>query len=144
MKLEGILSISGKPGLYKLVSQAKNSVIVESLSDKKRFPIHATDQVSAIEEIGIYTYGDTVSLSDVFEAIALENKGQACISHKASKDELAIWLRGLLPEYDEEQVYYSNIKKIAQWYNILQENGLVEVPQEKETNQKAEETPKKQ
>ena len=144
MKLEGILSISGKPGLYKLVSQSKNSVIVESLSDKKRFPIHATDQVSALEEIGIYTYGDTVSLSDVFEAIALENKGQACISHKASQEELATWLRGLLPEYDEDQVYHSNIKKIAQWYNILQENGLIEVPQAKETNQKAEETPQKQ
>ena len=144
MNLEGILSISAKPGLYKLVSQAKNSIIVESLTDKKRLPIYASHQVSALEEIGIYTYSDTVSLSEIFDTIATANKGQACISHKASKEELANWLRGVLPEYDEDQVYHSDIKKIAQWYNILQENGLIVEPQAKEIDQKAEETPQKQ
>ena len=128
MNLEGILSISGKPGLYKLVSQAKNNIIVENVTDKKRMPIHAHHQISALEDIGIYTYSDTTPLSEIFNTIAQRQNGQPCLSHKASKDDLYSWMRDILPEFDEEQVYHSDIKKIAQWYNILQENGLIEVP----------------
>jgi len=140
MNLEGILSIAGKPGLYKLVSQAKNTIIVESIVDKKRMPLYASHQVSALEDIGIYTYSDTTPLAEIFDAIAKKEKGQACLSHKSSKEDMFTWMREVLPEFDEEQVYHSDIKKLAQWYNILQENGLIEVPKAaKKTPEKTEE-----
>ena len=131
MNLEGILSIAGKPGLFKMVSQAKNSIIVESLVDKKRFPLYASHQVSALEDIGIYTYSDTTPLADIFDAIAKKEDGGVCLSHKSSKDEMFNWMREVFPEFDEDQVYHSDIKKVAQWYNILQKSGLVEVPKKK-------------
>jgi hypothetical protein len=131
MNLEGILSIAGKAGLFKMVSQAKNTVIVESLNDKKRFPLYASHQVSALEDIGIYTYSDTTPLSEIFDSIAIKEEGGACLNHKSSKDEMFSWMREVLPEFDEDQVYHSDIKKVAQWYNVLQENGLVEVPKKK-------------
>ena len=131
MNLEGILSIAGKAGLYKMVSQAKNTIIVESIVDKKRMPLYASHQVSALEDIGIYTYSDTVPLSEIFDAIALKEEGKQCLNHKSSKEEMFSWMREVLPEFDEDQVYHSDIKKLAQWYNILQEHGLIEVPKKK-------------
>ena len=135
MNLEGILSIAGKPGLFKMISQAKNTIVVESLIDKKRMPLYASHQVSALEDIGIYTYSDTVPLSDIFDAIAVIENSGACINHKSPKDEMFNWMRAVLPEFDEDQVYHSDIKKLAQWYNILQEQGLIEMPK-KETAKK--------
>jgi len=111
MNLEGILSIAGKPGLFKMISQAKNTIVVESLIDKKRMPLYASHQVSALEDIGIYTYSDTIPLSDIFDAIAFIENGGACINHKSPKDELFTWMRAVLPEFDEDQVYHSDIKK---------------------------------
>ncbi len=134
MNLEGILSISGKPGLYKLVSQAKNTLIVEGLTDSKRLPLYASHQVSALEDIGIYTYDDTVALSDVISAIAKKENGSATISHKVSKNELYDWLREVLPDFDEDRVYQSDIKKLVQWYNALHAAGLVELKKEKDGN----------
>ena len=134
MNLEGILSISGKPGLYKLLSQAKNTLIVEGLTDSKRFPLYASHQVSALEDIGIYTYDDTVALSDIFSAIAKKENGSATISHKVSKNELYNWLREVLPDFDEDRVYQSDIKKLVQWYNALHAAGLVELKKEKDGN----------
>lgn len=131
MNLEGILSISGKPGLFKMVSQAQNTIVVESLTDKKRMPLYASHQVSALEDIGIYTYTDTVPLSDIFDAIAKKENGAACLSHKSPKDEMFAWMREVLPEFDEDQVYHSDIKKLAQWYNVLQEQGLIKAPKKK-------------
>ncbi len=128
MNLEGILSISGKPGLYKLISQAKNTILVEGIVDKKRMPLNASHQVSALEDIGIYTYTDTMPLSDIFDAIAKKENGGQCINHKSSKVEMFTWMREVLPEFDEDQVYHSDIKKLAQWYNILQEIRLIEMP----------------
>lgn len=128
MNLEGILSIAGKPSLFKMVSQAKNTIIVESLSDNKRFPLYASHQVSALEDIGIYTYSDTTPLAEIFDAIAKKEDGGQCLNHKSSKEEMFSWMREVLPEFDEDQVYHSDIKKVAQWYNVLQENGLIEVP----------------
>ena len=83
MNLEGILSITGKPGLFKMISQAKNTIVVESLIDKKRMPLYASHQVSALEDIGIYTYSDTVPLSEIFDAIAVIENGGACINHNS-------------------------------------------------------------
>ena len=128
MNLEGILSVTGKPGLFKLVSQAKNTVIVESLTDAKRFPLYASHQLSALEDIGIYTYDDTVALSEVFALISKKENGGLTISHKASKDELYKWLRLIVPDFDEERVYQSDIKKVVQWYNSLHVAGLIDKP----------------
>lgn len=123
MKLEGILSIAGKPGLFKLISQAKSTIIVEHLEDKKRMPLYASHQVSALEDIGIYTQGDTVPLVDIFNSIYKKEGGKECISHKSGKQELFDWFSEVLPEFDNERVYQSDIKKIAQWYNLLLKNG---------------------
>jgi hypothetical protein len=131
MNLEGIIAISGKSGLYKLVSQGKSTLIVESLSEGKRMPLYASHQVSALEEIGVYTYDDTVALSEVFDAISKKEEGKETISHKSSKDELYTWLREVLPEFDEDRVYPSDIKKIVQWYNLLHDKGMVAVEAEK-------------
>ena len=132
MNLEGILSISGKPGLYKLVSQTKNTLIVEGLIDSKRFPLYASHQVSALEDIGIYTYDDTIALSDVFSAIAKKENGGITISHKVSKNELYNWFREVLPDFDEDRVYQSDIKKLVQWYNAFHAAGLVDFKKEKD------------
>lgn len=141
MNLEGIISISGKPGLFKLVSQGKNTLIVEGLTDKKRIPLYASHQVSSLEEIGIYTYDDTLPLTEVFDAIAEKEKGGATISHKASKNELYDWMRAIMPEFDEDRVYQSDIKKLIQWYNLLHKEGFVKL-EEKETKKAEKETAK--
>jgi hypothetical protein len=127
MNLEGILNISGKTGLYKVISKGKSTIIVESLIDNKRTPIYAHNPANMLEEIGIYTYNDTIPLSDVFEKIAIKVKNKQTISHKLSKNELTQFFKSILPEYDEERVYISDIKKIIQWYNILQKAGLIKV-----------------
>ena len=138
MNLEGIVAIAGKPGLFKLVSQAKNTLIVESLIDGKRVPLYASHQVSALEDIGIYTYDDTAPLSDVFAAISKKENGGEAISHKSSKNELHDWLREVLSDFDEDRVYQSDIKKLAQWYNALQKAGLVTVEKEEKKKEKSE------
>ena len=135
MKLKGILSIAGKAGLFKIISQTKNTIVVESLIDNKRMPLYASHQLSALEDIGIYTYSDTIPLSDIFDIIALKENGGTCINHKSPKDEMFTWMRAVLPEFDEDQLYHSDIKKLAQWYNILQEQDLIEIPK-KETAKK--------
>ena len=128
MDLDGILNISGKPGLFKVVSKGKNTIIVESLTDQKRSPIHSHYQANMLEEIGIYTYDDTKPLSDIFDLIAAKENGKKTISHKLPKNDLANYFREILTDYDEEQVYISDIKKVLQWYNVMQSAGLIELP----------------
>ncbi len=136
MNIEGIINVSGKPGLHKIVSQGKNSVIVESLTDQKRMPIYSHTPANSLEEIGIYTYDDTLPLVDVFINIAKNTKCKSCISHKESKNELESYFRKVLPEYDEDRVYISDIKKVFQWYNALHEAGLVQLLKEEKTKKK--------
>lgn len=136
MNIEGIINVSGKPGLHKIVSQGKNSVIVESLTDQKRMPIYSHNQANSLEEIGIYTYDDTLPLVDVFINIAKNTKWKSCISHKESKNELESYFREVLPDYDEDRVYISDIKKVFQWYNALYEAGIVQLPKEEKTKKK--------
>ena len=125
MSLDSILSITGKPGLYKLKTKARSGFVVESLIDNKTSIIGMSHNVSVLKDISIYTYEAEVPLKEVFNKIAdKENKG-AAISHKASKDELSNYFNEVLPEYDEDRVYASDIKKVVQWYNILQENDLL-------------------
>lgn len=125
MSLESILSITGKPGLYKLKTKARSGFVVESLTDNKTSIVGMNHNVSVLKDISIYTYDAEVSLKEVFEKIATKEDKGAAISHKSSKNELSDYFNAVLPEYDEERVYASDIKKVLQWYNILQENDLL-------------------
>ncbi len=127
--LETVLAISGKPGLYKLVSRGNNSLIVETLdAQKKRMPIFGTDKVISLADIAMYTDEEEVPLRRVFKNI-LEKEGGKKTSldyKKASKDELAAFMAEALPNYDRDRVYPADMKKLAQWYNILIENGVTD------------------
>lgn len=125
MSLENILSITGKPGLYQLKTKTRNGFVVESLIDKKTSIIGINHNVSILKDIAIYTYETEVPLKEVFQKIASkENEGPA-INHKLSKNELQSYFNEVLPGYDEERVYASDIKKVVQWYNLLQSNDLL-------------------
>ena len=124
MEVNKIISVAGKPGLFHAISQTKTGFIVESLVDKKRFPIPSTNNVSLLENIAIYTYEEEVPLLTVFKTIYEKNEGKETISHKESGQKLTAYFSEILPEYDEERVYTSNIKKVIQWYNLLVKSGL--------------------
>lgn len=123
MNLTGIIAISGKPGLFKVVAQGKNNLIVESLEDKKRVPAYSTDRISALEDISVYTYDQDVALTSVLEAIFKKQNGGEAPSHKEDKTTLENYLLEILPNYDQERVYFSDVKKIFQWYNLLHKSG---------------------
>lgn len=123
MNLTGIIAISGRAGLYKVVAQGKNNLIVESLDDRKRFPAYASDRISALEDISIYTYDDDVALKSIFDSIFTKENGGLAPSHKDDKKKLESYLLEVLPNYDQERVYISDIKKLFQWYNLLHKAG---------------------
>jgi hypothetical protein len=129
MNLTGIIAISGRPGLFKVVAQGKNNLIVESLEDGKRFPAYSTDRISALEDISVYTYEEDIALGSLFEAVYQKENGGEAPSHKSDKTTLENYLLEILPNYDQERVYFSDIKKIFQWYNLLHKSGLL-VPAE--------------
>lgn len=124
MEFSKIIAVTGKPGLFEVVSQTKTGVIVASLHDKKRFPITSTQNTSMLENIAIYTYEEEVLLLNIFKKIFEKEAGKKSISHKESGTQLKSYFSEILPEYDEERVYASNIKKIIQWYNILVDAGF--------------------
>jgi len=119
MELKDIVAINGKPGLYEIKAQSKGGIIVESLIDAKRIPITATHNISALNEIAIYTYEEEIPLRIVFKSISEKENGKEALSHKESGKVLTSYFREVLPNFDEERVYTSNIKKILQWYNLL-------------------------
>jgi hypothetical protein len=119
MDLKDIISISGKSGLFSTVGKSKNNVIVESIIDKKRFPIFNTNRISALSDISIYTYEEEVLLSDIYRKIYESNDGKVTIDHSESTEKLRAKLEEFVPNYDKEQVYNSDIKKLFQWYNLL-------------------------
>lgn len=123
--LKGILSISGQSGLFKLVSQTKNSIIVESLIDGKRFPAYSTSRVSALEDISIYTEEGDVKLSEVFAKIFDKFNGQPVEVSKASSAEIKGLFESALADYDKDKVYVSDIKKVFNWYNLLLSKELI-------------------
>jgi len=133
MNLTGVIAISGRPGLYKVVAQGKNNVIVEALADKKRFPAYSSDRISALEDISVYTYDEDKPLKEIVEAIFKKENGGLAISHKESEANLVAYLLEVLPNYDQERVYVSDIKKIFQWYNLLHKAGLLVVEEEAKT-----------
>ena len=124
MNIDKIVSILGKPGLYQIISQSKNAVIVESLADKKRFPVNAVHNISALADIAIYTYDEEVPLKEVFYNIYKKEEGKKTIDPKSGKDQLETFFNEVLPDYDQDRVYTSNIKKIIQWYNLLVDAGF--------------------
>lgn len=125
MELKEILTVTGKPGLFKLVAQGKNRIIVESLNDGKRLPIMNTQSVSSLADIAIFTYNEEVPLGDVFKTIYTDTEGKACLSHKSSEAEIRAYFGKILPEYDVDRVYLSDMKKVFQWFNTLLAQGLI-------------------
>ena len=120
--LETILAISGKPGLYKLVSRGNRSLIVETLDEvKKRMPAFATDKVISLADIAMYTDEGEVPLREVLNSLKKKEKGQlsAFDYKKASREELASYFAEILPNYDRDRVYPADIKKLVSWYNLL-------------------------
>lgn len=123
--LKTILSVSGKPGLFRLVSNAKNMVIVESLTDKRRLPIYARDKVVSLGDIAMYTDEGEVPLSEVLTKIQVkENGAQASVTTNSKPDVLKKYFAEVLPTYDRDRVYDTDIKKLINWYNLLSSAGI--------------------
>jgi len=119
MGLTKTIAISGKPGLFNIVSQSKGGFVVQSLIDQKKFPVTNTHNVSVLNDIAIYTYEEEKPLREIFLAINTKEEGKAAINHKESNAKLIAYFSEILPDFDQERVYTSNIKKVIQWYNIL-------------------------
>lgn len=125
MDLKGIISISGKPGLYKVAAQGRNNIIVQSLDNDKKFPAFASDKISALDDISIYTYEKDVPLTEVLKMLAEKEEYKPSISTKEEPKKLREYLVTFLPNYDAERVYDTDVKKLFQWYNILVEKGII-------------------
>ena len=132
MSLDKILSISGKPGLYKLITQTRGGFIAESLLDNKRLSVSVQQNVSILSEIAIYTLTEEVPLKQVLSKIKDKEKGELTkVSPKDSNDKLEEYFFDILPDYDEDRVYVSDIKKVLQWYNLLQKQKMLGLLEEK-------------
>ncbi len=142
--LKTILSISGKPGLYKLISQGKNMLIVESLADKKRFPAYGNEKIISLGDIAMYTDSDDVPLREVFAAMKKKENGAAVVMDlkKASQDDLRAYLAEVLPAFDRDRVHVSDIKKLISWYNLLVANGMTDFEEVADTEEQAEDAEK--
>jgi hypothetical protein len=145
MILKDILAISGEPGLFKFIAQGKNAIIVEHLETKKRSSAYGSAKVSSLEDIAIFTDKEDMPLGKVFDLIHEKESGGPAIDSKTDIAKLKTWFEGILPEYSKDKVYTSDIKKVAQWYNILHNlNLLVKEEPEKTAEEKgAEEKPAK-
>ena len=130
--LKGILAISGEAGLFKMISQTKNGIVVESLETKKRIAANATNKISSLEDIAIFTDEEEVPLADVFKSIKAIVDGGSVISPKASANEIKSYFKEVLPDYDEDRVYTSDMKKVFKWYNLLSAQNLLDFSDKKE------------
>jgi hypothetical protein len=143
MGLEKVLAIAGKPGLYKLVTQTRGGFIAESLLDKKRMSIGVQQNVSVLSEIAIYTLAEEVPLVKVLGTIKIkENGAPTSVKANDSNDKLEEYFFDILPDYDEDRVYVSDIKKVIKWYNLLQEHNMLDLlddgPKEEKTSDEEE------
>ena len=126
MSLDKVISIAGKPGLYKLITQTRSGFIAESFLDKKRLSVSMQHNVSVLSEIAIYTLTEEVPLRDVLSRIKEKEKGEmTSVGHKEGKDKLEEYFFSILPDYDEDRVYASDIKKVVQWYNLLHQHDML-------------------
>jgi hypothetical protein len=119
MTLDKLIVVTGKSGIFEVVSQGKAGLIVRSLGENKKYPIHNIHNVSSLNDITIYTELEDVPLRNIFTKINKKEAGKTTINHKENKTVLTNFFTEILPDYDTERVYPSNIKKIVQWYNIL-------------------------
>ena len=136
MNLESIISVTGKPGLFKVVSQTKNGLIVETVTDGKRMPVHAADKVSALTDISVYTYEGDIPLVEVYDRLYKKTGGKAAVSHKAKPEELKKALMEVVEDFDQDRVYHSDLKKMFQWFNALIAADLLK-PSDKEDEKSA-------
>ena len=139
MDLTEIMSISGKPGLYKMISQTKNGMLVESMLDQKRFPVFAHEKISSLEEISIFTETEDLPLKDIFKKINDLLEGGKALSHKSSPEELKEFFDDVVPDYDKERVYVSDIKKVIQWYNLLHDKDMLDFTEDEEDKEESKE-----
>lgn len=136
--LTGIIAISGQPGLYKVVAQSKNGIIVEGLADKKRTSISSTAKVSSLEDISMFTTGEDKPVAEIMKAIFDKEKGGACIDAKVDDKTVVAYFAAVLPDYDKERVYTSNMRKLFTWYNALQTSGNLKVKEAETKEESAE------
>lgn len=134
MDLSKILSISGKNGLYRLVNQGKNNIIVESLENGMRTPAFSHDGIATLDNISIFTYEDDVTLESVFQNIYRKENGAATPDFGNDSAKMRAYFEEILPNYDKERVYVSNIKKVYAWYNLLIKHNLVDLEEKKKDN----------
>jgi len=141
MGLEKILSISGKPGLFELTAQTRGGFVAKSIIDEKKIAVNVRQNVSLLSEIAIYTITEEVPLGTIFQKMSEKENGGEAIDHKAPKKELEAYFSEILPDYDVDRVYQSDIKKIIQWYNLLVKNEFTDfsIAKEKEATSDEEE-----
>ncbi len=136
--LKGIISISGQPGLFKIVAQSKNGIIVEGLADKKRVNVYASTKVSTLSDISMFTTGDDKPIAEIMKAIFDKENGGSAIDSKSTDADVATYFGEVLPDYDKDRVYVSNMRKLFSWYNNLQSTDNLKVAEE--TTEATEET----
>ncbi len=141
MDLKKIVAIAGYPEVFKVIKEARKGLIVESLQTGKRMQAFVTYKISSLEDIAIFTQDGEMPLKDVFKRIwDKENKGKAPDPKKLSKDEIINYFEQILPEYDRNKVYVSDMKKVLRWYNMLLDKGLLDFDQEQDKTQQQEQT----
>ncbi|MCL2133038.1 MAG: DUF5606 domain-containing protein [Bacteroidales bacterium] len=136
--LQKVFAITGYPGLFTLVSQARNGIIVESLYDKKRMCAGPSMRVTALADVAMFTDKEEVPLRKVLEKVKNVYNGEKSIDHKSDTPTLLQFMESVMPDYDRERVYPSHIKKLAEWYNVLQENGMLDFEEEEEEEEEEE------
>ena len=129
--LKGIMAIAGQPGLFKLIAETKNRIIVESLLNGKRMAAGTTSKISSLDDIAIFTHAGDIPLRDIFRLIHTHENGGPAIDAKSADNELRRYFSGVVPDYDQEKVYLSDIKKVILWYNLLQGKDMLQFPEEK-------------
>lgn len=139
MKFSEIIAISGQSGLFKYLTQSKGGIIVESLSDKKRFPVASTARVSSLMEIAIFTEAEDMPLAKVFQIMYDQLEGKPSISHKSSTDQMVKTFGELIPTFDRDRVHASDLKKVFMWYNLLVDCGLTSFDEELEQEEEEQE-----
>ena len=138
MDLKKILAVSGRPGLYQLIAQSPKGIVAESFLDGKRVTLFSHERINALEEISIFTHDNDMRLKDVLKTIFEKLEGELAISHKSSSNELRTFMAEMIPNYDAERVYESDIKRLVGWYNLLVEKSLIDNEPDEEEIQEAE------
>ena len=140
MELKDILAISGMSGLYRFISQGRNGVIIEGLTDKKRMNASASARVSELEDIAIYTDDKELPLKEVFRRIYTKENGGQAIDPKLSNDQLKKYFIEIVPDYDREKVYTSDIKKVLTWYNLLLSENMIDLVEDVKEDSEADDS----